>query len=112
MKFALRVQHRTKSASFASDPKEQEQSDHQHERRANSFQKLDGFDSAPHDHHVDRPKQEKTDPAAAWKTRGAWPQNSQHRKNRLPAYPGLDAKPAASHQRPQYCWYIRPSDSK
>src|SRR3974390_3058703 len=95
------MQHGTHTAGFTSDPEQEQEPDNQHKWRSNALQKLDGFNAAPDDEHVHSPKEEKAKPRTSWQTRGAGPDDPEHRVNGLTADPGLDAEPPASHPCPQ-----------
>src|ERR1700727_1955071 len=99
MKFASRVQHRAKSAGFVSNPEKKNESNHQHERRADAFEKFDHLDAAPYDQHVDGPEGKKTDPVTGGKTCRAGPDDAEHGEDGLPSDPGLNSEPPASDKR-------------
>ena len=65
VELAGRAEHGAEAAGLAGDPPQQQQSDAEHEGRADAFEKLDGLDAAPDHDHVQRPEGEEADPRAA-----------------------------------------------
>ncbi len=112
MKLAGRREHGSEAARLDPHPDQQQRGHHEHEWRAERLQVANGFDSAPHHHHVQQPEQQKAGPQNPADARQRRPDDNQHRVNRLTADPRLDAEPAAGHDGPQDRRQVRAAHSE
>src|SRR5882757_5131429 len=97
LELARTTQHRPEAAGFSRDPKQQQQTNGEHERRADAFKKFDGLDSFPDHENIQRPKSEEADPDAALDVLRRGPEDLEHGIDCLSADPRLDSEPTASH---------------
>ena len=110
--FAGRAEHGTEAARFSGDPEQKQESNAQHERRADSFQKLDRLDPAPNDEHIQKPKSEKACPRNSGMSGQGRPEHAEHRIDCLTANPSLNSKPSASDERAQDSGNICPANAE
>ena len=103
VELAGRAEHGAEAAGFVGHEAEQHQRHDEQKGRGKALQVADGFHAAPDHGHVQQPEAEEADPQNEGHRRRGWPQHVEHRVDGLAADPGLDAKPAAGHQRAQHC---------
>ena len=103
VELAGRAEYGAEAAGLAGDPPEEQESDAEHERRADAFEEFDGLDAAPDDRRCSAAqKAKKQIQAPAAKLRGGGPEDLEHGEDGLAADPGLYAEPSAGNQGAQH----------